>query len=234
MTDITNSGIDVCDAQSFSAAFRKSITTFDDAPAPQGMSPFVSGTETRRDIAVVPYDPSWPERFDRLRATIVEALGFRVLSIEHIGSTSVSGLAAKPVIDIDLTVADSDKEGSYVPALERSGFRLVIREPWWYGHRMFRGDNPACNLHVWSLGSPEAIRHLLFRNWLRMNEADRDWYGETKCKAAEYTAKTGELPSDYNRRKQETIRKIYKRVFEAAGLVDTSNNRSDGSDVAEG
>ena len=58
-----------------------------------------------------------------------------MLQLEHVGSTSVPGLAAKPVIDIDLTVADPDREQDYVPALEQIGFRLVIREPWWYGHR---------------------------------------------------------------------------------------------------
>lgn len=153
--------------------------------------------------------------------TIVNTLGFRALAIEHIGSTSVPGLAAKPVIDIDLTVADSDEESSYVPALEKAGFHLVIRETWWYGHRMFRGDNPACNLHVWSVGSPEAIRHLIFRNWLRQNAEDRDLYISVKREAANHTYTN--MMSEYNQRKQDTIRSIYHRAFIEAGLVSSES-----------
>ncbi|WEV58319.1 GrpB family protein [Bifidobacterium sp. ESL0728] len=206
-----------------SAALRKAIVTFDDAPDPEGQSPFVDGVEHRRDIAVVPYDPSWPALFEQLRKTIVEALGFRVLTIEHIGSTSVPSLAAKPIIDIDLIVADSNDESMYIPALENAGFRLVIREPWWYGHRMLRGDAPSCNLHVWSLGSPEAIRHLIFRNWLRNNADDRNLYRAVKSEAASHTTAVGGLVSDYNRCKQETVRAIYARAFIAAGLVKSES-----------
>jgi hypothetical protein len=75
------------------------------------------------------------------------------------GSTSVPGLAAKPIIDIDLTVADPAREQDYVPALEAIGFRLVIREPWWYGHRTLAADEPRCNLHVFGFDSPEPIKH---------------------------------------------------------------------------
>ncbi|MDF7640960.1 GrpB family protein [Bifidobacterium sp. ESL0784] len=211
-----------------SAAFREAIVTFDDAPDPEGQSPFVDGVEHRRDIAVVPYDSSWPAFFEQLRESIVGALGFRALAIEHIGSTSVPGLAAKPVIDIDLTLTDSDAEGMYVPALEKAGFRLVIREPWWYGHRMFHGDVPACNLHVWSLGSPEAMRHLIFRNWLRRNADDRNLYLAVKREAASRTTAVGGLVSDYNRRKQETIRAIYERAFIAAGLIESESETVSG------
>lgn len=202
-----------------SAEFRKAIVTFDDAPTPRGESPFVGGAEPLRDIAIVAYDSTWPTIFEQLREKIVGALGFRALAIEHIGSTSVPGLAAKPVIDIDLTVADSDKEHSYVPVLQQAGFRLVIREPWWYGHRMFRGDDPACNLHVWSAGSPEAMRHLIFRNWLRHNAEDRNLYSSVKREAVNHTHTN--MVSEYNQRKQDTIRSIYARAFAAAGLIDS-------------
>ncbi|MDF7664944.1 GrpB family protein [Bifidobacterium sp. ESL0745] len=203
-----------------SAAFRKAIVTFDDAPTPPGESPFVGGVEPRRDIAVVPYDAAWSTVFERLREEIVESLGFGALSVEHIGSTSVPGLAAKPVIDIDVTVADSAEEQAYAPALEKLGFHLIIREPWWYGHRMFRGDDPACNLHVWSVGSPEAVRHLIFRNWLRHNPEDRNLYIAVKQEAAKYTTAEGGLVSEYNQRKQDAIRSIYARAFAAAGLTE--------------
>ncbi len=73
-------------------------------------------------------DPAWPRRYDELAARIREAVGWRALQFEHVGSTAVPGLAAKPVIDIELTVADPDREQDCVPALEAIGFRLVIRE----------------------------------------------------------------------------------------------------------
>jgi hypothetical protein len=84
------------------------------------------------------------------------------------------GTGAKPVIDIDLTVADPGRERAYVPALEMAGFRLTIREPWWHGHRMLQADEPPCNLHVFGFDSPELIKHRIFREWLRGNPGDRD------------------------------------------------------------
>jgi GrpB-like predicted nucleotidyltransferase (UPF0157 family) len=108
----------------------------------------VAGTGPRTGIEVSDPDPRWPRQYDRLAGRIRQALGRRVLQLEHVGSTSVRGLAAKPVIDIDLTVADPARERDYVPALEASGFYLVIREPWWYGHRAAGGGRaalqPAC------------------------------------------------------------------------------------------
>jgi len=103
-----------------------------------------------------------------------------VVSIEHIGSTAVPGLAAKPVIDIDLVVADSADESSYVPQLETAGYRLIIREPNWHEHRCLKGPDTNVNLHVFSPGSPEITRHLVFRDWLRAHPEDRDLYERTK------------------------------------------------------
>jgi GrpB-like predicted nucleotidyltransferase (UPF0157 family) len=112
-------------------------------------------------------------------------LGSGALRIEHAGSTSVPRLAAKPVIDIVLVVADSSDEGAYVPAIESAGYPLRIREPHWYEHRMFNGPDTDVNLHVFSLGCPEIDRMLLFRDWLRDNAADRDLYAHTKLALAE-------------------------------------------------
>jgi GrpB-like predicted nucleotidyltransferase (UPF0157 family) len=100
--------------------------------------------------------------------------------IEHAGSTSVPGLAAKPVIDIVLAVQDSREENGYAPALESAGYLLRIREPEWFEHRMFKGLDPETNLHVFSQGCSEIGRTLLFRDWLRSNPADRDLYERTK------------------------------------------------------
>ena len=138
----------------------------------------------RCQIRIVDYDPQWPHLFHREAERIRVALGDRALGIEHTGSTSVPGLAAKPVIDILLVVVDSAKESEYAPALEQSGYRLHIREPGWHQHRMFKGPDTDVNLHVFSDRCPEIERILVFRNWLRMNESDRDLYARTKLELA--------------------------------------------------
>jgi GrpB-like predicted nucleotidyltransferase (UPF0157 family) len=143
-----------------------------------------------------------------------------VLQLEHVGSTSVPGLPAKPIIDIDLTVADPEHERDHVPALEAIGFRLVIREPWWYGHRALVADEPRCNLHVFGFDSAELVRHRIFRDWLRGNAGERDRYAATKRHAASEANAGGEHVMPYNARKQQVIREIYHRAFVAAGLLE--------------
>jgi GrpB-like predicted nucleotidyltransferase (UPF0157 family) len=135
-------------------------------------------------ITVVDYDPGWPALFSREADRIRRLLGERVLALEHIGSTSVPGLAAKPIIDIDLVVADSAAEDSWLPPLERAGYRLVIREPDWYEHRLLKGPDTNINVHVFSVGGPEVERNLLFRDWLRGHPDDRDLYARTKRELA--------------------------------------------------
>ncbi len=190
------------------------IVSFDDTPPPPGLSPWVGPAEQVRQIEIVDPDAAWPGVFEMLRSRIDGALGDRVLAIEHVGSTSVPGLAAKPVIDIDLTVADTDDEDAYVPALEALGFVLRVREPWWLGHRCLVSPEPAANLHVWPPDSPEAARHRLFRDWLRADEADRQRYAAVKREVA-----ADGLMSEYNARKEGVIREIYTRAFTAAGLL---------------
>ena len=136
-------------------------------------------------ILIVEYDPRWPEMFAREAGRIRSALGSRALRIEHAGSTSVPELAAKPVIDVLLVVADSAEEDGYAPALGAAGYVLSIREPDWYEHRMFKGPDTDINLHVFSSGCPEIDRILMFRDWLRSNAADRDLYARTKLALAQ-------------------------------------------------
>ncbi|WP_144782148.1 GrpB family protein [Microbacterium sp. BH-3-3-3] len=190
------------------------IVSFDDTPPPPGLSPWVGPAEQVRQIEIVDPDAAWPGVFEMLRSRIDGVLGDRVLAIEHVGSTSVPGLAAKPIIDIDLTVADTDDEDAYVPALEALGFVLRVREPWWLGHRCLVSAVPAANLHVWPPDSPEAARHRLFRDWLRADEADRERYAAVKREVA-----ADGLMSEYNARKEGVIREIYARAFTAAGLL---------------
>ena len=194
--------------------------TFDDFPTPPGATPWVAGVPRAAGIEVADPDPHWPQRYRDLAARIRAALGWRALQLEHVGSTSVPGLAAKPIIDIDLTVADPGREQDYIPALEKIGFRLVIREPWWYGHRVLRADEPRCNLHVFGFDSPELVKHRIFRDWLRGNPGERDLYAAAKRQAAAEANARGEHDMQYNARKEQVIRDIYHRAFMAAGLLE--------------
>jgi GrpB-like predicted nucleotidyltransferase (UPF0157 family) len=199
---------------------RAEIVTFDDSPPPAGANAWVSGVPRAIGIEVTDPDPDWPRQYCLLAARIREALGWRVLQLAHVGSTSVPGLPAKPVIDIDLTVADPGREQDYIPALEKTGFRLAIREPWWYGHRVLRADEPRCNLHVFGFDSPELVKHRIFRDWLRGNPGERDLYAAAKRQAAAQANAHGEHDMQYNARKQQVIREIYHRAFVAAGLLE--------------
>jgi GrpB-like predicted nucleotidyltransferase (UPF0157 family) len=198
---------------------RAEIVSFDDSPPPAGADPWVAGAAPATDIEVTGPNPDWPQYYDVLASRIRKALGWRVLQLDHMGSTSVQGLAAKPVIDIDLTVADPGREQDYVPALEAFGFQLVVREPWWYGHRVLRADEPRCNLHVFGFDSPEPVKHRIFRDWLRGNPDERDRYAAAKRQAASDANAGGEHVMQYNARKQQVIREIYHRAFVAAGLI---------------
>ncbi len=136
-------------------------------------------------IVLVDYDPAWPLQFIRENERIKSTLGAKALSIEHVGSTSVPGLPAKPVIDILLVVERSADERSYLPALEAAGYVLGIREPEWHEHRMFKGPDTNINLHVFGKGDEEIERMLMFRDWLSENLADRDFYLRAKRELAE-------------------------------------------------
>ena len=160
-------------------------------------------------ILIVDYDPQWPELFAREADRIRVVLGSRALRIEHAGSTSVPGLAAKPIIDLLLVVADSAEEDAYAPALEAAGYVLRIREPNWYEHRMFKGPDTDINLHVFSSGCPEIDRMLMFRDWLRSNAADRDLYARTKLALAQ---KEWKYVQNYADAKTAVIEEIIARA----------------------
>lgn len=135
-------------------------------------------------VLVADYDSDWPRLYEREVERVTAILGGRALQLEHVGSTSVPGLPAKPVIDMDLVVADSADEPAYLPDLLATGYRLVIREPAWYEHRSLKGPDTNINLHVFSPGCEEVARHLLFRDWLRTHADDRDLYARTKRELA--------------------------------------------------
>lgn len=147
--------------------------------------------------------------FEREAKRIKSILGNKVLQLEHVGSTSVPDLCAKPIIDILLVVEDSSYESSYVPVLEAVGYTLRIREPEWYEHRLFKGPDTDTNLHVFSEGALEINKMLRFRNWLRTNREDREKYAKVKRKLAQ---NTWENVQDYAAAKTETVEEIMKRA----------------------
>jgi GrpB-like predicted nucleotidyltransferase (UPF0157 family) len=136
-------------------------------------------------VYLAEHDRSWPEVFARHAERIAAALGERALQIEHVGSTSVPGLAAKPTIDILLVVVDSADEDAYLSLMEAAGYDLRVREPGWHEHRMFADRERTTQVHVLSDGNAEIERYLLFRDRLRSNEADRELYERTKRELAE-------------------------------------------------
>jgi GrpB-like predicted nucleotidyltransferase (UPF0157 family) len=154
-------------------------------------------------------DPAWPEQYAGEAAKIRAALDDRALLVEHTGSTSVPGLLAKPVIDIVLLVADPADEASYVPDLEAAGFLLHLREPGWHEHRLLRGTDPAVNLHVFAVGSPEAERMLLFRDRLRTHPDELERYAAAK---RELAARQWAVVQDYADAKTEVVEAIIARA----------------------
>lgn len=162
------------------------------------------------------YDPAWPEHYEREVERIRSALDERVVRVEHVGSTSVPGLAAKPIIDIALEVPDSCDEAAYVPALEDVGFVLRIRETDWYEHRLFKREQPSVNLHTFSQGCVETDRMLLFRDHLRSDADDRALYLRTK---RELAARDWRYVQQYADAKTQVVEEILARAARARGLT---------------
>ncbi|MHA7306419.1 GrpB family protein [Arthrobacter sp. TMN-49] len=135
------------------------------------------GGREERPIVIVEYDPEWHFTFDALALAIKEAVGEGALSIEHIGSTSIPGLAAKPIIDILMTVEDVEDETAYLERLQTAGFVLRVRET---GHRMLRTPAKNVHLHLFSAEDPAVSNYQDLRDWLRVDERDRALYVTTK------------------------------------------------------
>jgi GrpB-like predicted nucleotidyltransferase (UPF0157 family) len=175
-------------------------------PQPKFLEP-----PTRIDgpVSLAAADPEWASQYAREEERIRGALGSRVVQVEHVGSTSVSGLAAKPVIDILLVVLDSADEAGYLPDLEAAGYRLQFREPEWYEHRFLRDFDPAVQVHVFSVGAVEVERMLLFRDWLRSRSEDRELYERTK---RELAVRRWEYVQDYADAKSSIVEEIILRA----------------------
>jgi len=167
----------------------------------------VGGREPRA-IVIVDYDASWPERFVAHRDRVARALGPMACSIEHIGSTAVPGLAAKPIIDLLVAVKDPDEESPMVPALQAAGYHLRVREP---GHRMFRTPERDVHIHVWQDADPEIARHVRFRDRLRASGEDRAAYERLK---RELATKRWDDMNQYADAKSQLIEQILSRAID--------------------
>jgi GrpB-like predicted nucleotidyltransferase (UPF0157 family) len=160
-------------------------------------------------IHLASYDPNWPLLYELLARRVRNTLSGKVILLEHVGSTSIPGLSAKPVIDMVLAVVDSTEEPSYIPPLEAEGFVLRIREPDWFEHRLLRASDVNSNLHVFSAGCDEIDRMLTFRNWLRIHDADRRLYETSK---RELAARTWKHVQNYADAKSQVIENILTRA----------------------
>jgi GrpB-like predicted nucleotidyltransferase (UPF0157 family) len=175
----------------------------------------IGGVE-KRVIEIVDYQPDWPEKYQAHAQAIATALGDTAIRIEHIGSTSVPGLGAKPIIDILLVVANSADEDTYLPQMERAGYELRVREPEFHEHRMFRTAARDVDVHFYSPDSPEIVRNVTFRDRLRGSAEERRLYEDTKRRLA-----TQSWPdmNAYAVAKSEVIERI---IAAACGTGETS------------
>jgi GrpB-like predicted nucleotidyltransferase (UPF0157 family) len=171
-------------------------------------------------------DPGWADSYAVEEIRIRAAVGQALVELHHAGSTSVPGLAAKPIIDIVLLVRDSTDEESYAPALQAAGYRFQLRERHWHEHRLFKSglphfaspereddvdrDRQKVNLHVFTAGSSEAHRMLVFRDWLRTHPADRELYEQTKRTLA---SRRWQVVQDYADAKSTVVGEIMQRAL---------------------
>ncbi len=163
-------------------------------------------------IELAEYDPAWPALYAREERRLRSLLGERAVRVEHVGSTAVPGLPAKPIVDVGLEVPDSADEAAYVPDLEAAGYALRIREPEWLEHRLVKGPDTNVNVHVFSAGCDEVERMLRFRDRLRADAADRERYAQAK---RELAAREWRYVQQYADAKSGVVADILARADEA-------------------
>jgi GrpB-like predicted nucleotidyltransferase (UPF0157 family) len=177
------------------------------------------------------YDRGWVTLYEREASRIRAALGERVVRIEHVGSTSVPGLIAKPIIDIALEVPDAAEEAAYVPDMEAAGYVLRIREPEWFQHRLFKGPDTDVNLHTFSAQCSEVDRMVLFRDWLRIDSGDRELYARVKRQLA---ARDWKYMQQYADSKTAVVKEIMARAEAAETRLAGPNALRDVEHEARG
>ena len=192
---------------------------------PEYVQPRVTHNAT---ITLAEPDPTWADQFAAESDRIEAALRESAVAVEHVGSTSVPGLAAKPILDVALVVADSANESTYIPALERAGYVLVVREPGWHEHRLLKRERPKVNLHVFTTGSSEVSRMLLFRDRLRSRPEELQLYERTK---RELAGRRWTHVQDYADAKSAVVEEILANGVEGAPGA-ASRTRPDAGDRA--
>lgn len=167
--------------------------------------------KTKR-VTVLPYDPLWEQRFAEIRCELLDALGPLALAVEHVGSTSVRGLSAKPVIDIDVVIRDTGILDDVISALKTIGYEYEgdLGIP---GREAFRYEDKSHlmkhHLYVCPRDSAELKRHLAFRDYLRSHPETAREYGRIKEEGAAL------YPDDidgYIRYKSPFIERVYKEI----------------------
>jgi GrpB-like predicted nucleotidyltransferase (UPF0157 family) len=160
-------------------------------------------------VRLVEYDAHWPAQFERIRERLVHALRATATTVEHIGSTAIPGMVAKPIVDVLVTVNDVEDEPRYLPAIVGLGYALRVRED---GHRMFRPASRDAHVHVCAEGSRKQRDYLLLGDWLRRSAEDRGAYGRLKWKLA-----TEDWPdvNYYAQAKSPLISQILERAAQA-------------------
>ncbi|MBP7807182.1 GrpB family protein [Candidatus Saccharibacteria bacterium] len=165
----------------------------------------IGGPEHRK-IEVVPYDEEWPSIFEQQKQRIRDALNSKAFRIDHVGSTSIPNMSAKPIIDIQVSVDNPDNEQTFLKPLEKAGYMLRVREK---GHRMFRTPELDVHIHICKTGSDWERRHLLFRDWLRTDKDDHNAYRQLKETLAE---QDWETMNHYADAKSDLIQEITKHA----------------------
>ena len=164
-------------------------------------------------VIIEDYDPRWPQLFEMLRSRIAAVLDKLAISIEHVGSTAVPGLAAKPIIDIDVLVRSSTDLPAVIRKLADLGYEhrgdLGVS-----GREAFRAKADAIyhHLYVCPPGNREYECHIAFRNYLRTHAADATAYALLKRELAN---RFGNDREGYNEAKSEFVQRILQRALEA-------------------
>ena len=168
----------------------------------------------KKRVIVMPYNEEWKKSFSDIKNELDDALGDLALSIEHVGSTSVEGLSAKPIIDIDVVIEDISKLESVIAALEKIGYRHEgdLGVP---GREAFKYDGKEHlmkhHLYVCAKEAKELKRHLAFRDYLRTHADAVEAYGKVKEEGARLYPEDIDKYIEY---KSTVIEDIYNKIFE--------------------
>lgn len=165
-----------------------------------------------KKVTVVPYDPSWPGEFEKIRREVEEALGSLVLSVEHVGSTSVPGLAAKPIIDLDVVIGNETALEDVILVMACLGYAhegdlgIPGREAFCYEGKEHLMKH---HLYVCRESSSELKRHMAFRDHLRKHQEAMQEYGRIKLEAA---ALYPDSIDAYMAHKNDCIQNLYQII----------------------